>query len=1405
MPSIILCSINIFKHYFPTDVMAIFYADFEALSKRLGDVSCLLAAVPGIQKKFVACSRRHSRSLSSESKALVAFRNLGLLGDCVTAKQIFLENYYSRALDDHPQWTEEMLRNLMHEARNSPQYRWDNLPEITFSHFSTLGVAQWVNGELINYFVNKWCHGGTTLGLNSYFACKHLFQKNDCINAKSGTLTLEDQSGVLRWCEKAMRKLSLSPNWDTVFIPIHEGASHWYSAMINFSLKRIEIYDSLWNVCMDNRPRPLPLRKNTSLMLVLMWLTEVLGHMRGDPVRLSNNPATDWTFDSHSEFRDGLLLPDRLAHLNLTQDRTHRRHVRRENKVVDRRFTEALETAAQAKRHGSRRYKRKPEPKCMDVEVGLDEHLSSSYQMDIEHVSFHDLDFGDSSEDRLLDEPGSLVEVDELGNQEQMDDALSEQMSDERNSEREESGDFHFLPDPTKDGMLEDNNDPKSGIPTYRPMNHSLVEDDTPDTCVWHSTAGGVFGYQRNVYERWQKILSKKGTDVDKNYEPFASRLEWEMARWAVMEKVSQRSFDRLLQIPHFKENLGVKISSVQSMLKKVDKIPDRCGPWYTKRLSFKDRPEEYFLVRHRNPINAIKALWGDPAFINDLVYKPAKLFRAGSAQTEENRIYNEMWTAGLWNAAQHLIPRGGTVAPVIIASDKTQLTQFSGSKSAYPVYITIGNIPKALRRKPGSRTCILIAYLFADKLDKVGLTETSLKLRNYELFHRSMSIVLEPLKAAGDPTGLGTEMVGGDGAVRRVYPLLATYIADYPEQCLISCTKYGTCPKCQCTAQQLDLTVTGPPRTQEWTYRVIQNARDELQGRGRAIHARTMESDVAGGDYEPFWVGFPLADIHQAIAPDVLHQLYQGVFKHLVEWVQKTVGEKEFDERIRVLPPTDGVRHFTKGISGLAQMSGAEHKHIARSLLACLVGKMDNLGINACRGILHFIQLAQYPSHDGDTLQYMKEALDTWHRYRDYFITAGARTHFKIPKFHSLLHYAHSIRWLGTTDNYNTEAFERLHVDTAKEGWRSSNKRDHFPQMVQFLSRQEKVTSFDFYQSWNASNEPQGNHTCGSEEFGDDTSLDHKGDLDEEYIVTGLTKSRLNQEVESIVLHLAKRPHEPRKYLSHIVVSHCAPGFILQLKLFLRSFLPHSQLGSKSNALQSPLPFTAVEVWHHFKLTPLRVLDETERAIVRATPTSRTTSHSRFDTVIVLDGEDAESTAVAGKGSYSLLGVDVDIESGCRAARLRVIFRLPRVVKRHGFPIPAPSDWPTGPLAYVTWFTRFEGTPNEATGMYRVEPSHASNGIALGAIIPLSDIRQHCMLVPSRREWEKSWTSYNILDQCSSFFPRDIDIAAVRQVLQNLAYWSKEERTGRNVILRLVCYTVRNMKDIQLSVSFLV
>src|SRR5712691_510255 len=41
----------------------------------------------------------------------------------------------------------------------------------------------------------------------------------------------------------------------------------------------------------------------------------------------------------------------------------------------------------------------------------------------------------------------------------------------------------------------------------------------------------------------------------------------------------------------------------------------------------------------------------------------------------------------------------GATVLPLLVSTDKTQLTVFGG-KQAYPVYMSIGNIPKEIRRK---------------------------------------------------------------------------------------------------------------------------------------------------------------------------------------------------------------------------------------------------------------------------------------------------------------------------------------------------------------------------------------------------------------------------------------------------------------------------------------------------------------------------------------------------------------------------------------------------------------------------------------------------------------------------------------------------------------------------------
>jgi hypothetical protein len=466
------------------------------------------------------------------------------------------------------------------------------------------------------------------------------------------------------------------------------------------------------------------------------------------------------------------------------------------------------------------------------------------------------------------------------------------------------------------------------------------------------------------------------------------------------------------------------------------------------------------------------------------------------------------------------------------------------------------------------------------------------------------MRIVLEPLLDAGTN---GVEMTSSDGAVRRVHPILTCYVADYPEQCLVGCTKYGTCPKCKASSKQLEDPLPKEKRTRQWTETIIEEGKKQANGNPQKLHTYCMSFDVAGSVYRPFWEGFPLCDIHSSITPDVLHQLYQGVFKHLVTWCQNILTPQELDRRIRALPPVFGLRQFKQGIFALSQISGPERKNMAKVLLGCLVGCIPSKGIAAVTALLDFIYIAQYPTHDSITLGYLKDALDRFHGNRGYFVTTLVREDFNIPKFHSLLHYIESIENFGTTDNYNTEMFERLHIDFAKHGWRASNQRDEFPQMIRWLSRQEKIMSFEAHQK---------------------DQLQHQVSHDGHPEITSQVSSLAVK--KRPLISIAKYPNFPNRQLSLIEDRHQAPDFTYYLKVFLMAFttkqIPHQRLD------ESDLPFKQVNVYNMFRFHPEGIHDtEEENDIVKALPQSAQNPDGHFDTVIAIVDNEAESTGLAG------------------------------------------------------------------------------------------------------------------------------------------------------------------------------
>ena len=204
-----------------------------------------------------------------------------------------------------------------------------------------------------------------------------------------------------------------------------------------------------------------------------------------------------------------------------------------------------------------------------------------------------------------------------------------------------------------------------------------------------------------------------------------------------------------------------------------------------------------------------------------------------------------------------------------------------------------------------------------------------------------------------------------------------------------------------------------------------------------------------------PFWQDLPFVNIYSSITPNILHQLYQGVIKHLISWLIALCGHTEINAHSRCLSINHYIHHFMKGISGLLCVTGTKHDQICHFLLGIVhdiqlpSGYHNGRLIQAVRNLLDFVYLARYPIHTTHTLDQLEDALTKFHSNATVFIDLGICSHLNLPKLHFCSHYQYLIEYFGTTDNYNTEYMEHLHIDLAKDAYRATNFCDEISQMT--------------------------------------------------------------------------------------------------------------------------------------------------------------------------------------------------------------------------------------------------------------------------------------------------------------------------------------------------------------------
>ncbi|KAH6281654.1 hypothetical protein HBI38_177430 [Parastagonospora nodorum] len=268
------------------------------------------------------------------------------------------------------------------------------------------------------------------------------------------------------------------------------------------------------------------------------------------------------------------------------------------------------------------------------------------------------------------------------------------------------------------------------------------------------------------------------------------------------------------------------------------------------------------------------------------------------------------------------------------------------------------------------------------------------------------------------------------DRRTRQCYPTICAILADYEEQVLLTGVKKNRyCTRCT---------------------RCLDKGHDDF----------VYLVDCFGWKHYNF-------NIYVSLATDTLHLLLKGLVMKMLDFMQDMLDDiypgsrKTWDNsttlRFRQVMHSTGLKRFNNKRAFTELVAVVSLLFVSKAPFA----------LHFIRAVCDLVTLAQYKSHDEDTLAYIQGALERMNvfkeEFRVYRRTLGEEKNFNYPKWHALTHIIQDIRMYGALDGICTRANSEAHYITiVKQFYSITNKKEYILQICLHNSRRTALLAAD-------------------------------------------------------------------------------------------------------------------------------------------------------------------------------------------------------------------------------------------------------------------------------------------------------------------------------------------------------